>query len=411
MKRISAEDKRLKILSVATDYFLNCGYDGCTLDQVAAGAKVGKQAIYEFFENKEELYSEVVRSNIVVQPLDDLPSDQPVHQVISDYILKMIHQNAGLPVYGMMRTNILAYRRLPALADSLHQSRRNGARPLQVYLEALQDQRKIDLHAMDPLNVATRIAGVATQGARAYMGFGWPDDDRRRDNAQWSTKLVLEGCDCHQGPVAQAKNVGDDLRSGERPPSMRLAKDRFDELCSTALLLFFEHGFDGMSIDHLVELTGVSRATIYRNFHDKDGFFRFVVEREVKRSSQSPLESGRGDGFEHGLQLLARQLMDGHAQDHNLAMYRLLIEEADRVPDLARAFYDGQIDRVIPPLTAIYQQYLGHPPCEKCVVAFHTLATFGVRFLTSAAPLSVDEKIKLSRETAKIMTLPLLRSH
>lgn len=410
MKRISADDKRLKILRVATDYFLNCGYDGCTLDQVAAGAKVGKQAIYEFFENKEELYSEVVRSNIIVRPIGKLPSDQPAATVIGDYILQMIHQNAGLPVYGMMRINVLAYRRLPALADSLHQSRRNGAMPLKNYLESLQDQGKVDLHGMNSLNVATRIAGVATQGVRAYMGFGWPDNATRAANAQWSTQLVLGGCDCTIDTKAASKLTSDQLASGERPTTMRLAKDRFAYLCDTALQSFFDHGFDGMSIDHLVELTGVSRATIYRNFGDKDGFFRFIVEREVKRRCLLPLADCGGDGFEQSLQLLAKQVMKDHTQDASLAMYRLLVEEADRVPDLARAFYEGQLDRVVGPLTAIYQRYRGYAPCERCLVAFHSLATFGVRYLTSTARLTEEDYMILSDEAAKIIARPLHRS-
>ncbi|MBS7344631.1 MAG: TetR/AcrR family transcriptional regulator [Caryophanon sp.] len=53
-------DRRQEILSAATKSFTLFGYKATTMDQVAKIANVGKGTIYTFFNNKEELFNEIV---------------------------------------------------------------------------------------------------------------------------------------------------------------------------------------------------------------------------------------------------------------------------------------------------------------------------------------------------------------
>ena len=53
-------DKRQDILEAATKSFSLFGFKATTMDQVAKLANVGKGTIYTFFENKEELFHEIV---------------------------------------------------------------------------------------------------------------------------------------------------------------------------------------------------------------------------------------------------------------------------------------------------------------------------------------------------------------
>lgn len=53
-------DRRQEILQAATKSFTLFGYKATTIDQVAKIANVGKGTIYTFFENKEQLFEEVV---------------------------------------------------------------------------------------------------------------------------------------------------------------------------------------------------------------------------------------------------------------------------------------------------------------------------------------------------------------
>ena len=68
--------KRRAILAAATDAFLQHGYLGASMDEVAAKAGVSKQTVYKQFENKERLFAEIVLGT----------SDQVVDGLLQAYV-------------------------------------------------------------------------------------------------------------------------------------------------------------------------------------------------------------------------------------------------------------------------------------------------------------------------------------
>ena len=59
-----------ELLAAALDLFVERGYAGTRLDDVASLAGVSKGTLYLYFENKEELFKAVVRENIVTALVD-----------------------------------------------------------------------------------------------------------------------------------------------------------------------------------------------------------------------------------------------------------------------------------------------------------------------------------------------------
>jgi AcrR family transcriptional regulator len=59
------DPRKEKIREAAKKSFALFGYKGTTMDQIAKIAGVGKGTIYTFFENKEELLTDIVESLIV----------------------------------------------------------------------------------------------------------------------------------------------------------------------------------------------------------------------------------------------------------------------------------------------------------------------------------------------------------
>jgi TetR/AcrR family transcriptional regulator, mexJK operon transcriptional repressor len=57
--------KRRAILSAATEVFLQHGYLGASMDEVAARAGVSKQTVYKQFADKQHLFSEIVLGTTV----------------------------------------------------------------------------------------------------------------------------------------------------------------------------------------------------------------------------------------------------------------------------------------------------------------------------------------------------------
>lgn len=85
------EARPAELLAAALDLFVEKGYAGTRLEDVAARAGVSKGTLYLYFENKEELFKAVVRENIVTQLSEaaqemrdfDGPSDEFLRSLIS----------------------------------------------------------------------------------------------------------------------------------------------------------------------------------------------------------------------------------------------------------------------------------------------------------------------------------------
>ncbi len=56
----STSRKRHAIVEAATALFLQHGYPGTSMDQIAATAAVSKPTVYRFFADKEQLFTEIV---------------------------------------------------------------------------------------------------------------------------------------------------------------------------------------------------------------------------------------------------------------------------------------------------------------------------------------------------------------
>ena len=61
------EARPAELLAAALDLFVERGFAGTRLDDVASRAGVSKGTLYLYFENKEELFKAVVRENIVAR--------------------------------------------------------------------------------------------------------------------------------------------------------------------------------------------------------------------------------------------------------------------------------------------------------------------------------------------------------
>jgi TetR/AcrR family transcriptional regulator, mexJK operon transcriptional repressor len=65
-----SDRKRKTLLEAATAVFLEKGYDGTSMDDVAARVEVSKPTLYKYFFDKQHLFAEVVRAT--TDQIDDL---------------------------------------------------------------------------------------------------------------------------------------------------------------------------------------------------------------------------------------------------------------------------------------------------------------------------------------------------
>ncbi|WP_331372738.1 TetR/AcrR family transcriptional regulator [Sinorhizobium chiapasense] len=118
-------------------------------------------------------------------------------------------------------------------------------------------------------------------------------------------------------------------------------KDRRKALLQAAAEVFFEQGYAATSIDAIIERTGGSKRNIYNEFGNKEGLFSaLVAESADKLLSTLVIEEIEGRDVEETLTAFGQRLMGLYMSSTLIGIYRIAITEANRFPDLVKAFYE-----------------------------------------------------------------------
>jgi TetR/AcrR family transcriptional repressor of mexJK operon len=142
--------KSERLMSVATDYFVEHGFNGTTIDAIAQAADMGKQAVYTRFTDKERLFDAVIQRLKEKAVFTEMPSDDgsPVTVGLPRRI-RAIFEDANRP-YSMTVSKLALRegRRFPELVPLLLEgTAARFTRPLAAYLEARKtagEVREID---------------------------------------------------------------------------------------------------------------------------------------------------------------------------------------------------------------------------------------------------------------------------
>ncbi|MCP4470783.1 MAG: TetR/AcrR family transcriptional regulator [Gammaproteobacteria bacterium] len=110
-------------------------------------------------------------------------------------------------------------------------------------------------------------------------------------------------------------------------------KSKKDHIISAALPLFLENGFKGTSIDMVVRVSNVSKATVYNHFPDKSALILAVLSQWV--DANKPLIAPLGDSAE-----LDEFVRRHWLTDEAVRFYALVIGEGWRFPQAKRLFWD-----------------------------------------------------------------------
>lgn len=102
---------------------------------------------------------------------------------------------------------------------------------------------------------------------------------------------------------------------------------------------FRARGYGSTSVELIARDAGVSKATLYTRFASKDALFMAVVDRERRRRH---LDGALTDG-DHDLETRLRNWGIGmirvFVEPKTVNVYRMVVAESPRFPELGRAFY------------------------------------------------------------------------
>lgn len=146
-------------------------------------------------------------------------------------------------------------------------------------------------------------------------------------------------------PTGQAHTSLDGTDTDGEAPGARRSAPKRRATIDAARALFLQKGYAGTSMDDIAALAEVSKQTIYKHFVDKQHLFTDLITTDIAQveGSTHPLIEAMPDSqdVEQDLREFARRHLADVMQPHLLRMRRVLIGEADRFPDLAKAWYES----------------------------------------------------------------------
>src|SRR4029078_11054087 len=142
--------------------------------------------------------------------------------------------------------------------------------------------------------------------------------------------------------------------TGEEPSSIRKRAAILD----AATTVFLRNGYVVRSTGQVAALAQVSKQSVYKHFADKESLFIAIVDAAVEAAGDPVWEdatalAGGGDPAPP-LRALARRQLEQVMQPRLMQLRRLVIGEANRFPQLGRAFYEQGAGRSVAALAAAF---------------------------------------------------------
>ncbi len=117
------------------------------------------------------------------------------------------------------------------------------------------------------------------------------------------------------------------------------AADRRKAILAAARDVFLERGYANASIDAVVERSGGSKATVYQLFGSKEGLLAALVAEGAEELAHLFEALPHDGGLEESLKSFARGYLGLVLRPERLGLFRLVVGECGRVPELGDVFY------------------------------------------------------------------------
>lgn len=165
-------------------------------------------------------------------------------------------------------------------------------------------------------------------------------------------------------------------RPGPGRPSRAQTEARNRELLDRALDLFLERGFDGTTIEAVIDAVGMSRRTIYARYGDKLGLFKAALERAIDDwvVPEARLREAECEDFEETLLAVARLMVANVRSPSGVRLARIANAEVHRMPDLGAYLWERTAEIALTYLTELFARRLWPEPPPREVIGDTAMA-------------------------------------
>ena len=117
---------------------------------------------------------------------------------------------------------------------------------------------------------------------------------------------------------------------------------KFDQVVAGARDVFLREGYEGASVDAIARDAGVSKATLYSYFPDKQHLFLAVLTAECDLQSEVEITLAQESlPVPDMLRFICVELIGFILSPFGQDMFRVCVAEAQRFPALGHAFYES----------------------------------------------------------------------
>ena len=129
-----------------------------------------------------------------------------------------------------------------------------------------------------------------------------------------------------------------------------------------AMKEFLDNGYAATSMDKVAKSAGVSKATVYSHFGDKESLFGAVMEDLVKDKFQQTMGLDAPQSLEQDpkivLSAMATKMLENAQSDRSFQDFmRIIIGESGRFPEIAKVYVNNVAKPAIETLTKYFQSH------------------------------------------------------
>lgn len=127
-----------------------------------------------------------------------------------------------------------------------------------------------------------------------------------------------------------------------------LSPEKRVQILTGAATVFAADGYEGASMARIAAIAGVSKGTLYNHFDSKAALFTAYVGEKCQQTLARVFDGANHDGDPaEVLRGIGKRMVQMMLSDVGLAIYRVVIAEATKFPDLARGFFESGPARAI----------------------------------------------------------------
>lgn len=184
---------------------------------------------------------------------------------------------------------------------------------------------------------------------------------------------------------------------------------RSSKLQEVAANLFLKHGYEGVSLDKIVEQAGGSKSAVYTHFGGKCGLFISSIEMLCSESNESlaHIDYAALD-LEQSLRTLAVHILKLISSRKAVALHRLAIAEAEHCPEVGKAWYEHGPARTASFIQQILERHRDefHNPAvtlDRLAVILHDALTGDILYRRLAGIAKPPTEAELKRAADNIV--------